>query len=91
MIPRVTLRKSLADPNLLGGALPGNSWKSWRILLIAAMGEALTDEERETFKQLTGRDHEPLQRVDQFAAVIGRRGGKSRAMSVLATYIAGLL
>jgi hypothetical protein len=42
------------------------------------------------FTQLTGREREPLQRVQEFAAVIGRRGGKSRAMAVLATYIAGL-
>jgi hypothetical protein len=39
---------------------------------------------------LTGREHEPAQRVSEFVAVIGRRGGKSRAMAVLATYIAGL-
>ena len=90
MRPTISLRKALSDPNLLGRALAGVSWCAWRILLIAAMGEALTDEERETFKQLTGRDHEPLQRVDQFAAVIGRRGGKSRAIATLATYIAAL-
>ena len=47
MTPRTTLRKALADPQLLGGALAGESWQSWRALLIAAMGEELTDEERE--------------------------------------------
>ena len=90
MKPTVTLRKSLADPNLLGSALKGNSWRPWRTLLIAAMGEALTDEERVLFTELTGREREPLQRVDELVAVVGRRGGKSRAMSVLATYITGL-
>jgi hypothetical protein len=90
MKPTVTMRKALSDPALLGNALVGDSWLPWRTLLIAAMGERLTDDERTLFKSLTGREHEPLQRVDEFAAVIGRRGGKSRAMSVLATYIAGL-
>ena len=90
MKPRISLRQSLHDPNLLGGALSGDSWRPWRTLLIAAMGEPLYDDERELFTKLTGRDREPLQRVDQFAAVIGRRGGKSRAMATLATYIAGL-
>jgi hypothetical protein len=75
---------------LLGGALPGDSWRPWRTLLIAANGEALTDDERALFTELTGREHEPLQRVDEVAAVVGRRGGKSRAMAVEATYIAGL-
>jgi hypothetical protein len=88
--PRITLRKALADPQLLGGALAGLSWRAWRVLLIAAMGEALDDEERVLFRELTGRDREPLQRVDQFAAVIGRRGGKSRAIATLACYLAGL-
>ena len=90
MRPTVSMRKALADPRLLGTALPGDSWRPWRTLLIAAMGEKLTDDERALFKTLTGREREPLQRVDAFAAVVGRRGGKSRAMSVLATYIAGL-
>jgi hypothetical protein len=54
------------------------------------MGEPLTDNERILFQQLTQRDHEPNQRVEEFVGVIGRRGGKSRAISVLASYIAGL-
>ena len=72
----IAIRKALGDPNLLGNSLAGLSWRAWFILLIAMMGEALTDEEREIFKQLTGREREPLQRVDEFAAVVGRRGGK---------------
>jgi hypothetical protein len=90
VIPRTTLRKALADPQLLGGALSGESWQPWRALLLAAMGEELTDEEREIFSKLTGREGEPLQRVHEFVAVVGRRGGKSRAIATLATYIAGL-
>ena len=90
MKPRISLRQSLQDPNLLGGALTGESWAAWRTLLVASMGESLTEDERATFRALTGRVREPLQRVDQFAAVIGRRGGKSRGIATLATYIAGL-
>src|SRR6516225_10544665 len=90
MRPQVTLRKALADPHLLGRALSGDSWAPWRTLLIASMGEKLTEIERETFKAITGREREPLQRVHELAAVIGRRGGKSRSMATLATYIAAL-
>ena len=67
MIPRVALREALSDPNLLGTAIAGDSWRSWRALLIAAMGEELREDEREIFTKLTGREHEPLQRIDQFA------------------------
>jgi hypothetical protein len=75
---------------MAGHTLPGDSWRAWRTLLIAAMGEELNDDERALFTQLTQRDHEPCQRVEEFVGVIGRRGGKSRAISVLATYIAAL-
>jgi hypothetical protein len=88
--PSISLRQALGDPNLLGHVLAGESWSAWRTLLIAAMGEPLTDDERVIFTQLTQREREPLQRVDEFVGVIGRRGGKSRAISVLAAYIAGL-
>ena len=90
MKPVISLRKALSDPALLGGVLAGESWRAWRVILTAAMGEPLTDEERETFARLTGREREPLQRVEEMAVVVGRRGGKSRSMATLATYIAGL-
>jgi hypothetical protein len=90
MKPSTTIRDALADKQLLGGVLTGPSWQAWRVLMIAAMGEELTDAERVTFTQLTGREREPLQRVEELAAVVGRRGGKSRAMATLAVYIAAL-
>ncbi|SIO10030.1 hypothetical protein SAMN05443247_05427 [Bradyrhizobium erythrophlei] len=75
---------------MLGTAIAGDSWRSWRALLIAAMGEELREDERAIFTKLTGREHEPLQRIEQFAGVVGRRGGKSKAIATVATYIAGL-
>ncbi|WP_292322548.1 hypothetical protein [Mesorhizobium sp.] len=90
MKPRVTMRQALADPQLLGGALPGDSWSTWRTLLIAAMGEALTEDERATFAAITGREREPLERVDELWAIVGRRGGKTRAAGTLGAYVAAL-
>jgi hypothetical protein len=68
--------------------LKGESWLPWRTLLLAAMGEKLTDDERSIFTKLTGRAREPLQRVNELASVVGRRGGKTTAMAAGATYIA---
>jgi hypothetical protein len=90
MKPLSTMRAALEDPALLGGILPGDTWRAWRTLLIGIMGEKLTVPERKIFTQFTGREREPEQRVDEAAFVVGRRGGKSRAMSTAATYIAGL-
>jgi hypothetical protein len=90
MKPRIALRKAFADKQLLGAVLAGPTWRAWRTLMIASMGESLRDDERAIFTQLTGRATEPLQRIEELCAVVGRRGGKSRAMATLATYIAGL-
>ena len=37
---KTSIRKALSDPALLGHVLKGDSWRAWRVLLIAAMGEA---------------------------------------------------
>jgi hypothetical protein len=73
----VTMREALEDPNLLGGAMPGPSWLPMKALCIAAMGEALTDEERVHFQALTKREREPLKRVKRFVVVAGRRSGNT--------------
>jgi hypothetical protein len=91
MKPTCSLRKALEDRKLLGAILAGDSWRPWRVLLLAAMGEKLTDAERVIFRELTKRDREPDTPCEEFVGVIGRRGGKSRAISVLATYLAALV
>jgi len=91
MKPLCSMRRALAHPDLFGTVLHGDSWAAWRVLLIALMGEELTTDERAVFKQLTGRAHEPNMRVDEFYAIIGRRGGKTRAVAVLAAYFAALV
>jgi hypothetical protein len=86
-----SLRRALTDKKLLGSILDGASWLPWRVLLLAAMGEKLTDAERVIFTSLTKRSLEPTAPCEEFVGVIGRRGGKSRAISVLATYLSGLV
>jgi phage terminase large subunit-like protein len=90
--PRVSLRKALADKNLLGNSLPGPSWLTWHILLVAAMGEPLTEYERPIYTTLTGgREREPLERAEELVCAIGRRGGKTEAVATLGAYLAGCI
>jgi hypothetical protein len=92
MTPLVPLRRAFEDEKLLGGSVFGaSSWATWRAVLLATMGEALTPDELATFQRVTGgRVEAPAQRVEEALFLVGRRGGKDRAASVLATYIAGL-
>jgi hypothetical protein len=87
----VTMRAALSDPQLLGNALPGNSWANWRAMLIASNGEKLNAEERATYQRFTNREREPGQRVEEALFLIGRRGGKDRAAAVVAAYFAALV
>ncbi len=85
----VTMREALESDGYFGRLLAGDSWRAWRGLLVAIVGEELTEDERGPFQSLTGRKREPLEPVEEFWAVIGRRGGKTRATAILAAYIAG--
>ncbi len=87
---RVTLRKAFDDPALLGSILAGDSWSAWRAILLASQGEALTDTERALFQTLTSRKREPLERCEEVFAIVGRRGGKTRAAAVLSVFMAAL-
>lgn len=90
MKPTVPMREALDDPHLLGLAIPGPTWALWRTLLIASMGESLTDDERELFASVTGRELEPAAPVDEFWNVAGRRSGKTRAAATMGVYLAAL-
>ncbi len=83
----ITMREALESASYFGMLLAGDSWRAWRVLLVAIVGEELTEDERETFKALTGRDSEPLAPVEEFWAIVGRRGGKTRATAILAAYL----
>ena len=83
----ILMRQALDSPAYFAGLLDGDSWRAWRVILIAIVGEELTEDERIVFKDLTGRDQEPGDPVEEFWGVIGRRGGKTRAMAILAAYI----
>ena len=85
----VTMREALESRRLLrNAACAATAGQPWRVLLIAIVGEELTDDERARLQSLTGREREPLEPVEEFWGVIGRRGGKTRAMAVLAAYLA---
>jgi hypothetical protein len=88
MIIRMPMQEYLSHPHLAGRILQGQSWYGWRILLIAAAGEELTDDERVEFKRLTGRDREPGKLCREFIVAADRRAGKTEAMITFAIWIA---
>lgn len=90
MKPLVSLRAAFDDPALLAPVIGGDSREPMRALLLASHGEELTDSEREHFRRLTGREREPLARVEELHVLAGRRAGKSSGCASLAVYAASL-
>jgi hypothetical protein len=90
MHPKVSIRQALNDPQLLAHALAGPSWRIWTVVMLAALGETLTEDERKLFESVSNRPQEPGELVAELFCIIARRGGKSRTLSVLAAYLAAL-
>ncbi|MDK2745308.1 MAG: hypothetical protein NDI90_20600 [Nitrospira sp. BO4] len=82
---------TLEDPQLFGG-LPvfhdPSTWHAWRVLLKAVYGLPLTAEETVTFQKHTGRSTPPTQRAREAWWVVGRRGGKSLTVALIAVDLA---
>lgn len=87
-IVTVTMREAIESQEWFADQLEGESWAFWRVLLLAIAGEPLTDAERMLFESVTGREREPGRIVEDFWAIVGRRGGKSKATSILAAWLA---
>jgi hypothetical protein len=76
----MTITDAFVDKNLLGPSFAGPSWDSWRVVLKAAFGLRMSDEERRLFRTLAQRDP-PKKRVKELWIVAGMRAGKDSIAS----------
>ena len=85
MIASLTIDQAIADPTLLGAALgPLESWSTWLTILRAAFASGdLSEDELD----LLPSGSPPPERVRELWVLAGRRGGKSRAAALVASYI----
>ena len=81
--PPLTIATCLAPASAIR-----NSWKPWRALLAAAFGLPLSEDALALFRQCTGRRVPPGAPAAYLWLVIGRRGGKSFAMALIAVFLA---
>lgn len=82
----VTIRDAMTDPQLFGDTFAGDSFKAWRALLAGFYGLPLSDDEAAIWHSVTGRAETPQEAHDELWLVVGRRGGKSHAASLLAVF-----
>jgi hypothetical protein len=85
-----TILECLDDPALFKGKglMDGASWDPWKAFLAALFALPMTDGQLELYRRHTGR-HEPPTKVFRAGTlIVGRRGGKSACLAVVATYLA---
>jgi hypothetical protein len=76
------------DPKVFARHFRGDGWGAWLTFLRALFALPITDEQLEIYKQHTGRSSPPTAPSREAWLVIGRRGGKSFVLAVIAIFLA---
>jgi hypothetical protein len=82
----IDLRQAMTDPALFGDTFGGDSFTAWRALLAGFYGLPLDDDATAIWESVTGRAEPPTEAHDELWLAVGRRGGKSHAAALVATY-----
>jgi len=85
----ISIVQAIRDPKLFGSLFDSViTWTAWLVWLKAVFGLPMTERELELYRQCTSRTDPPAGGTKEAYAIVGRRGGKSRIVSVAAVYIA---
>jgi hypothetical protein len=80
--------EALNDPDLFGGLFGAPSWEPWLVFLEALQALPMSEEHLALYRKHTGRNEPPAKPARYAELVVGRRGGKSRILALVATYLA---
>ena len=86
----ISFAEALRDVRLLGASFRGSSWRPWHVLAKIISGQPLDDSEIALVLECTGRRVLSQNPPRRLYLLVGRRGGKSRFLSALAVWVAGL-
>jgi hypothetical protein len=81
---------ALDDEKLFKPWFCGESWNNWRVVLKAAYGLPLTDDETTFFKSIAGDRDPPDRQVREVWLICGRRSGKTAIASAIAAFSSAL-
>lgn len=90
----MTILDAMRDLVLFGKWFRGMSWAAWRIAIAALFGHPAPDEGISLaglFAKCTGRTVWPTRAAREGWFIVGRRGGKTRIMALVAVFIAAVL
>ena len=83
-----TLLDAIGDPKLFAPWFKKRaSWENWFTFLAALFALPLTPQQLAIFTQCTGREVPPDKPINEVWLAIGRRGGKSFVLALIAVYL----
>jgi hypothetical protein len=81
--------QACADPNLFGRWFrQRETWAVWFAVLAALFGLPMDEDQLALYRHHTGRSTPPTEQGSEAWLVVGRRGGKSFVMALVAVYLA---
>ena len=85
----VTIVDAIADPNLFARWFRDReTWRAWFVFLRALFGLPMSADDLALYRQCTGRDDPPPGGAREAWLVVGRRGGKSMVLALIAVFLA---
>jgi hypothetical protein len=82
---------AMTSPTWWGPWFTDGDWSAWRAFLAAAFGLPLPEHAGEVLRSCTGLQAAPEARAREVYAIVGRRGGKTKILSLCAAYLAAFV
>jgi hypothetical protein len=84
----LTLLDAIADPELFKPFFRDHeTWATWFAIIAAIFALPMTAEQLRLYRQVTGRKEPPTEVAKEIWLVVGRRGGKSRLLALIAVWL----
>jgi hypothetical protein len=84
----VNILEGIEDPKVFGQHFRGETWAAWMVFLAALFALPMTPAQLELYRQCTGRSSPPATPFTEAWLCIGRRGGKSFILALIAVFLA---
>jgi len=68
-----------------------NTWAVWRAFLASLFALPMSNDQLATYRECTGRNSPPTRPAKEAWLVVGRKGGKSRMLALIATFLAAFI
>ena len=87
-MPDLTILEAMDHPEVFGMHFRDASWKFWRMFLAALFALPMDEDTLALYRHHTGRTTVSDSPFKEAELIIGRRGGKSRILALIACYLA---